>query len=258
MNTIANIAEKINAFADQFNITPEAVEVTSYQQMGPNVRVFFKLNLTVGKTPEQVAKMTQKVRLLNELIPDPFTSGTAPEEPVTVTRPVTSFNVTLPESIAINETVNVTPIILPVDADDKTFTVTANPTGIVDILNGGTMLLGTSIGSTVLTITANGGEVTPVTTTIAVTAAAPTSVTAEIISNDFTGTNANVGDIFNIVTEVLPATAEQYTTITILTPETITQTGEDFQCTAEGTGTIEITSVADPLVKTTLTIQVAA
>lgn len=261
MNTIESIAAKINSFADQFKITAEAVEVTSYQQMGPNVRVFFKLNRTIGKSPEQIAKLTQKVRLLNELVVDPFGAGAPPVVPEVIDKPVTSFNVTLPASITVGDTTNVVPVIAPVDADDKTFTVTANPTGIVDILNGGTMLRGAGVGSTQLTITANGGAVAPVTTTIEVVAVPvtnPTSVTAEIISDDFTGTEAIVGDIFSIVAEVLPAEVGQEVTMTILTPLTIQQVGEEFTCGAVGEGSIEIASVIDPSVKTTVTIQIQA
>lgn len=261
MNTIESIAAKINSFADQFKITPEAVEVTSYEQMGPNVRVFFKLNRTIGKTPEQIAKLTQKVRLLNELIADPYGPDVDPEIPEVIVKPVTAFNVTVPESIVNGESITVTPTFVPTDADDKTFTVTASPTGIVDILNGGTMLRGASVGSTVLTFTAKGGDVAPVIKTVAVTAipvTKPTSVTAEIISDDFTGTDAIVGDIFNIVTEVLPAEVGQEVTVNVLTPLTIQKLEDDYTCIGEGEGQIEIASVVDPLVKTTVTIQIQA
>lgn len=260
MNTIQSIAAKINAFAAQFLITEEAVEVTSYQQMGPNVRVFFKLNRTIGKTPEQIAKMTQKVRMLDELIPDPFGKDGGDDGDVDPDlKPVTSFAVTLPDTVEVDSTVNATVNILPADATDKTYTVTANPTGIVEILNGGALIKGVVAGQTLLTYKANGGTVAPVTKTLEVTAKPvvkpdPTDVLADLVSADFTGTNAKVGNKFTVTAEVSPELANQEVTVSILNPEMVIKEGEEYICIAAGTCVIEVASVEKPSIKDTLNL----
>lgn len=255
MNTIATIAAKINAFADRFKITQEAVEVTSYQQMGPNVRVYFKLNLTVGKTPEQIAKLTQKVRLLNELVIDPFGPGAGIPDPEVTSKPVTSFDVTIPDRIYVGQSFTVTPDILPLDADDKTFTVTASQQGIVSILNGGTLITGLSAGDVQLTFAANGGDVADVTKLLNVELA---RIVATAVSTDFTGTTANVDDQFVIDTEVFSPLDSQEVIINVLTPQVIQKDGDTYTCIAIGECTIEIISVADASIRTNLNISVQA
>lgn len=255
MNTIANIAGKINAFADQFKITPEAVDVTSYQQMGPNVRVYYKLNLTIGKTPEQIAKMAQKVRLLNELIADPFSGSPETEEPEIITKPVTDFDVSVPSQIYIGQNFTVSPTFLPADADDKTFTVTVSEEGIVSVLNGGTLITGLTEGNVVLTFSANGGDVADVIKLLSVEAS---RIIATPVSTDFTGNIANVNDQFIIDTEVFSASGDQNVIITVTDPTIIQKDADTFTCIGLGECLITIVSASDPTLSTSLTISVQA
>lgn len=260
MNTIETIAQKINAFATPFLITEEAVTVTSYRQTGDLVRVFFNLDRTVGKTPEQIAKMRQKRRSLNELIPDPFKDGTDPT-PEPENKPVTGFNVTVPATVEVLTTVPVTVSITPTNATDKTYTVTANPVGVVEILNGGAMIKGLVTGSTTLTYHANGGIVPDVVKSIEVTAKPEVKPTSVAITPS--KSSVKVDEAITFTPTVLPAD----TTVKALTyvssdPSVVrvdyVGTGAS---TAKGVGTATIiaTSVSDPTIKSTpVTITVTA
>lgn len=259
MNTIATIAAKINAFADQFRITPEAVEVTSYEQMGPKVRVFYKLNRTIGKTPEQIAKMVQKIRLLEELIPDPFAEDAEPvdpETPETPEVPVTTFNVAGPASIMVGANFSPQPLFEPANATDKTFTVTANPTGIVDILNGGTTIVGLKAGTTLITYKANGGDVPEVSSTLTVEAPVklPTSLTAT-----FAKTEVVVGETFQPTVVVSPTDATDKTyKLNTSDASVISVDGTTYTAKKAGTATLSVAATADTNVKSTTTVVTVA
>lgn len=264
MNTIATVAAKINAYANQFLILPESLEVTSYEQMGPNVRVFYKRNLTLGKTPEQVAKLRQKVIMGNALIPDPFADDVIPDpDPEPGVKPVTGFTVTLATNVVEDETTPATVNITPANADDKTYTVVANPTGIVEILNGGALIKGVKTGTTQLTYHANGGTVPDVVKTIEVTAipvAAPTAVLAEIVSDQFTDNTATPLTSFTIESIVEPSNASQEVTVTsdgslyyTLDENGVYTLNEDSH---GQTIVFTVTTVADSSIKDTLTLTV--
>lgn len=259
MNTIASIAAKINSFADQFRITSEAVEVTSFEQMGKNVRVFYKLNRTIGKTPEQIAKMSQKIILLNELVPDPFAEGAEPVEPVepeTPNVPVTYFNITSPDKIMLGGSFNPQPMFMPDNATDKTFTVTANPVGIVEILNGGVTVLGSAPGTTILTYKANGGVVPELTTTLTVEAPIqlPTS-----ISSTFTKAEVSVGETFKPTVEVLPENATDKTyRLNTSDASVISVDGDTYTAKKQGTATLSVTATSGTNIKSTTTVVTVA
>lgn len=85
---------------------------------------------------------------------------------------------------------------------------------------------------------------------------AVTDVVAEIQSIDFVGTDALVGDVFNINAFVLPETADQTYTVVIADPAVISKVGDAYVCNAAGTTTIDVVSTADPTIKDTLTITV--
>lgn len=250
MNTIETIAQKINAFATPFLITEEAVTVTSYRQTGDLVRVFFNLDRTVGKTPEQIAKMRQKRRSLNELIPDPFKDGTGPT-PEPEIKPVTGFAVNVPATVELLTTVTATVNITPSNATDKTYTVTANPAGIVEILNGGAMIKGLVTGSTTLTYHANGGSVPDVVKTIEVTAKSEVKPTSVAITPSTVG--PKIDETVTFAPLVLPVGAANKTLTYVSSNPAVLQivnaeTGEAKAISA-GTATVVATSVADTSVK---------
>lgn len=260
MNTLETIVQQINKFAEPFLIKPEAVEVTSARQEGDNVRVFYKLNRTIGKTPEQIAKMTQKVRMLEELIPDPFKGEDGGTDPEPETKPVTSFTVTLPDSVVEGESVQATVGVLPADATDKTYTVTASPTGVVEILNGGALIKGVAAGQTTLTYHANGGTVPDVTKPIEVVAKPEVKPTSVVVVAS--KVNPKAGENITFSPTVLPADAANKALTYVSSDPTILEvtnatTGASTAKTA-GTATVTATSVADPTVKSApVTITVA-
>ena len=252
MNTITSIAAKINNFADQFKITAEAVEVTSYRQTGDLVRVFYKLNRTIGKTPEEIAKMTQKVRMLNELIVDPFKDPVDPEPEPEPGIPVTTAVVNLASTVAVDETITATLEFTPTDATDKSFTATANPTGYVELLNGGTLIKGVAAGQTVITYVFNGGNVPNAYKTVEVTEVVkpePTELLADLSSNDFIGPNATIGDKFRISAIISPDLADQEWDVVLTDPTVVEQRGEYFVCIGVGECSVEVVARAKPTVK---------
>lgn len=261
MNTLETIVQQINKFAEPFLIKPEAVEVTSARQEGDNVRVFYKLNRTIGKTPEQIAKMTQKVRMLEELIPDPFKGEDGGTDPEPETKPVTGFTVTLPDSVVEGASVQATVGVLPADASDKTYTVTATPTGIVEILNGGALIKGTAVGQTTLTYHANGGTVPDVVKPIEVVAKPEVKPTSVVIAPSKSA--VKVDEAITFTPTVLPADAANKALIYVSSDPTVVRVDSvgTGASTAKGVGTATITatSVSDPTVKSTpVTITVTA
>lgn len=254
MNTIASIAAKINQFAAQFQITKEAVEVTSYEQMGPNVRVFYLLNRTIGKTPEQIKKMTQPIRELNILMPDPFAEGgETPVDPVDPVDPtdkkVTAFTVDLPASIKVGDSTAVAPVFTPADATDKTYTVTANPEGFVSVLNSGQLITGLKPGSVTLTFHANGGEVADVVKVLNVEAILPTGISATFAKQE-----VEVGETFAPTVAVTPENATDKTyKLNTSDASVIAVDGTSYTAKKAGTATLSVTSIAASGVKSTTT-----
>lgn len=255
MNTIQSIAAKINAFAAQFKITKEAVEVTSYEQMGPNVRVFYKLDRTIGKTPEQIKKLAQKYRQLDLLIPDPFADGEDDGEEgggggETTTKPVTAFTVDLPSTIKVDDNVTIAPVFTPTNATDKTFTVTANPTGFVSILNGGALITGLKAGSTTLTIKANGGQIADVVKVINIEAKTPevivpTGVTADIPNEII------IGESFTPTVTITPADATDKTyKLNTSDASVIAVEGDKYTAKKAGTANLSVSANGATGVKT--------
>lgn len=251
MNTIATIAAQINSFADKFKLAPEQVEVTSYEQMGPNVRVFYKVDDTYGKSEEDIRRMRQPIRLCNELIPDPFAEdgGTGTTEPEEDIKP-TSVTLNLQTTATVGDTVAINPVFLPADAVDKTFTVTAAPEGIVTLINGGTSMICNAPGSVSITITSTVSPSVKVTKVVAVSAAVilPTSLTVEGLPSDIAA-----GDAWTptVVLSPVDTTNKEYT-LSTTTPAIVKIVGKEVTFLKAGTGNLTATSAAKSTVKSTL------
>ncbi len=263
MNTIQSIAQQINSFASKFQLAPDQVEVTSYEQMGENVRVFYRVDLTKGKSVEEIKKMARKYRLANTLISDPFANGGTggdvdPEAPTVAP---TSITASIRDDIEVGQTFDIDVTVLPADASDKTFTVTASPAGIVTLINGGTAAIANNAGSVELTITSNVDAAVKVTKIINVAPAVikPTSIAVAVQSAQFSGTDAVVNDTFTVSATMTPGNADANVTWSVSPEGIVMDAGEgEYLCEAEGTVTITATSVVDPTVSGSVTINVTA
>ena len=256
MNSVQSIADTINAFAGKFKITKEQVEVTSYEQMGENVRVFYKLNTTIGKTPEEIKKITQPIRLCNELMPDPFANETTDPEPEPDVKP-DSITLDLVASAKVGETVNVAPVVLPEDAKDKTFTVEVSPEGIVEVMNGGAMLNCVAPGSVQVTVTSNASPAVKVVKVLAVEAA---TVAPRQLSLTGLATDLGVGATTTPIVAFDPTdTTNQDYTMETSNASVVTVTKNKVTAVGVGTANVVARSVADPsIVSTPTTITVKA
>lgn len=248
MNTIETIADKINAFGDRFKLDPAQVTVTSYEQMGPNVRVFYTVDATYGKSPEEIKKMVQKQRLCNQLIADPFAEGneTEPEVPEVPEVKPTSLTITAQNDVKVGDTFAIGVDMLPADAADKTFTTTVTPEGIVTLINGGTSAMAVAEGSVQITVTSNASPTVKSTKVVAVAAA---TVDPRQLSISQIESNLEVGQESTVEVTFDPAdTTNKDFILESSNTSVATISGNKVTAVAAGTANIIARSVAKPSV----------